>query len=228
MYTHDPSTKSKVSLLNNGVYATADTRVHVPVAFADKNLVTIGEKAIVIGLFNVIVGDTYFTVISPLTYTLPYTSFQLRTIDEVEYYEFFFRKGDLIIESLKVAKNALFTVELLLFIILRGQIPYYVTADTVLHIGENANKLGGINLDGNSALLELLTSLTQRSTRDTEVFYRHAPTDGVKFVPLTDVSFGTFSNFSRLLNGYQSSAMITSIVNTKLTPPSKLERTLRR
>lgn len=228
MATYDPSAKNKVIVKDNQVLATEVTKVHVPAHFIDKGLLKITSIAECIGMFNVLVGDKYFIIMSPLVYTLPYTSFYMTTIGEEDYVEFEFATGTPIIESLEVAKNAPMTVELLIYLMLRGQMPYFITPEHNLVMLTWCSDYAGISLDANPALIELIAGLSQRSATDKLSLYRHNPTGGYQFVPLTDVSFGTFSTFSRLLNGHQSSAMITSLTENKPAPPSKLETILRR
>lgn len=226
---YNKATKAKVSVVGEAVIATDTTYVHLPKFLAERNLLSIGDKITAIGLFNIIVNGEYFTIVSPLMYTLPYNSFQVISVDGEEYYQLEFLKGQSIIESLTVARNAMLTTEVLTFILLRGQIPYYVTQEMALHLTSGSAKYGGVKLDENSALIELLAGLSQRVKGDEEMFYRHAPASAeVQYVPLTDISFGTFSNFSRFLGGYQRSGIITSLVNDTPTAPTKLEKTLRR
>jgi hypothetical protein len=228
MATHDPSTKDKVKVVGNQVLATSLTKVHIPAHFIEKGLLKLTEQAECIGMFNVIIGDKYFVIMSPLIYTLPYSSFSVQTIGEEEYIELVFTADTPIIESLEVAKNAPMTVELLIYLMLRGQMPYYITPELNLVMLTWCSDYAGISLDSNPALLEVLAGLSQRAADDKLSLYRHNPNGKYQYVPLTDVSFGTFSTFSRLLNGHQASAMITSLTSDKPTLPSKLETILRR
>lgn len=228
MLTYDSSTKNKVLVKDNQVIATHDTVVHIPHHFVDKGMLSITEKAECIGFFNVIIDNKYFVILSPLMYTLPYSAVSVQTVGDEDYVALSFTKGVPIIESLEVAKNAPMTVELLIYLLLRGQMPYYITPELNMVMLTWASEVAGIGLDGNPAIIELLAGLTQRSAEDKLTLYRHSPNKNYQYVPLTDVNFGTFSTFSRLLNGHQSSAMITSLTSDKPTKPSKLETILRR
>lgn len=228
MPIYDSAVKSKVQLKDGGIVALYDTKVHIPTFYLEKNMLMVTDTVESIGVFNIIVDDKYFVLTSPLVYTLPVQSMQTITINDEPYYELNFKKGEVIIESLLVARNAILATELLLTVILRGKIPYYLTPDMVLRLVHNTSQYAGVRLDSNSAIIELVASLSQRSKSDIATFYRHNRKDGVQYATLSDVNLATFTNFSRLLNGYQSSGTITSLVNSKLAEPTKLEKILRR
>jgi hypothetical protein len=228
MATYNPLAKNRVALVGESVVATEPTLVHIPEEYSVKGLVKITSYAECVGLFNIIIGGEYFVISSPLMYTLPYRSVSRVTVDDEPYIQLEFDKGDRIIESLTVATNAVITVEMLTFLLLRGQMPYFVTSEINLNLLKHSSKVAGINLDENSALLEILATLSQRQQEDSHQFYRHNPVGKVKYISLNDVNFGTFSTFSRLLNGHQASALITSLTTDKVSLPSKLEKTLRR
>lgn len=228
MPTYNPAVKNKVRIEGEAVVATELTYVHIPEYYAVKGLVSVLDTVECIGLFNIIVGDEYFVISSPLNYTLPYKAFSKVRIEEETYIQLEFNAGDPIIESLTVARNAPLTVEILIFLLLRGQMPYFVTPDINLNLLKGTAAHAGISLDENSALVEILSSLSQRQQEDNHSFYRHNPKGPVKYISLNDVNFGTFSTFSRLLNGHQASALVTSLTTDKTSVPSKLEKTLRR
>ena len=85
MPTYNPLAKHKVKVIGDAVIATTHTRVHIPESYTVKGLVKITTYAECAGLFNIIVGDEYFVISSPLTYTLPYRSFSRVVIDEEPY-----------------------------------------------------------------------------------------------------------------------------------------------
>ena len=225
---HDPKLKSMVKQDGTAIVATTDTKVHIPKYYEERGLLTMGREAQSLGVINVIIDDAFFVVISTLIYTLPFSSFKQVDIGEEVYYELQFKAGQPIIQSLEVAKNNLLAIELLTFMILRAKIPYFIDPPMALQLLSGTSQAAGINLDENSSLVELLISLSHRSQLDTQVLARHAPNDPITYVALTDVNFGTFTNFSRLLNSYQTSGLITSLTNNSNSQPGKLETILRR
>lgn len=219
--------KSHIKEVEKQVIADHDTYIDLPQIFEEGKLLTVGKVISCIGVFPIIIQDKYLVIRSPLMYTFRPDSIVEEEVDGEVYYRLGFEAGKPLF-NLTMAKNAIKLTELFSFVGLRGKIPYYCTRDTALRLVDNASTYAGINLNQESAIIELLLSMCQRATDDSTLLSRYAPDRPVQYVPLTDVNVGTFSNFSRLLNGYQASGMITSLVNDTDTQPSPLERTLRR
>jgi len=211
---------------NSKVSCSKECNIYILKEFKDAKLVTIGNAVSSIGLFAIEVDNKYLTIRSPLTYQLNFSKLTEVTIDDKIYLKLIVDKG-MPIFSTSVVRSVFSTVALFTFIGLRGKVPFYATKNTIAKILYGSSKYAGIKLDKDPGVLQLMMSLAQRSKDNIEDYHRHVPNSEIQYVPLTDITFGSTSNFNRLLGGYQAAGTVTSLVSDG-ADPKPVEQILRR
>lgn len=220
---------------NDGsVIAVKPSKIYLPERFLEKQLASVGAVNYIAGLFAHVVEDRYYAVFRGvcMVRTEP-TSIASVKFGEEAYLEFSFEPGARILVTQEVVQERILTYNFDDEVIAKGHVPWYCSYEDVMMLLFTADRLAGVGMLKNHALLELNAAAICRDPANVARYYRHTVStyeDTVvrppRSIPLMSVSYGTTDTVSRITGSYFEDG-----INSSLASPSdkvqNIERLLR-
>lgn len=208
------------------VVVSKSTRIQIPARWSDRYLATVGVENYVTGVMAIIVDDMFYAVSNICAqFRLVPDKVSIVTINETEYYDFYFEPGSTIFESTDLLRQDTLVYYLFDEVITKGNVPWYMGYEDLGKMLDSAEKYAGTSLAKNRELNELITSLIARSPKDRTDYFR-VLAKGVgdimspDYVALSSVSYSATSTLSKIAGAYMSEGMTSALVN----PSTKIER----
>ena len=222
-------------LADRSLITTKGCKIYIPVRFAEKGMAEIGIKTYTVGIFAITVEDKYYSVwkINAMTQLTP-TSTVKTTINNDEYYEFYFEPGSTVLKSIDLVKTDTLTFKIFDEMFSKGRIPWYLTYDDMGTIFDTANKHAGASVGNNREITELMVSLIARDRKDRHLYYRSVKGSLAElaknppaFIALRDVSYSATNTTNKLGGSYFEQGVVSAL-NTPSESVEPIEDLLRR
>lgn len=213
-------------LPNGTVIAKKQLTITFPVRFRDIKLAVVGENSFVYGLFAISVDDSYALMNLSAYIELGKASIDVTTVNGVEYYEFTYQPGDVVIrtKSIVARSNLIFTaIDEFVF---KGKVPWYVNYEDMGKIFETAQSYAGTKAKIIPSVMEFFASYIGRYKKDRTKFIREVAKSesefdiqNISWVPLRSVFFSAPGTVNKLAGAYFQDGVVSALVN----PSSQVE-----
>jgi hypothetical protein len=219
---------------DGSVVALKHSKIYIPERFVEKQLAVIGAQNYIVGIFAHVVEDEFYAVFlgAAMIHVEP-TSVATVKFGEDSYLELSFDPGARIIVTQEVIQDRILTYRIYDETISKGHVPWYLDYDDRIMLLFTADRLAGVRMLNNHAMLELNAAATSRDPANINRYYRHAVTsyDDVAnhpptTIPLMSVSYGTTNTVSRIMGSYWEQGIASALVNPS-TKVENIERLLR-
>ena len=215
------------------VVTDVDTKIIIPKRFAERDLAILASDIYICGIYAIVIGDKYgVSLVNAMIHINP-KIINTITIDNIDYYEFFFEKGSNVIESTTIIKKDTLVYYIFDEIISKCNIPCYLNYEDLGNIFDSALYYAGTGITNNKEVTELIVALISRDQFDKTKYYRETVknpnyliTNPPVYVGLNDVLLGVNSTMSKLLGAYFSDGILSSLV-TKTEHAGRIESFLR-
>lgn len=216
-----------------GQYVTrSGCRIHTPVRCAERGLTVIGVRNYVFGQMAIILEDNTYAFINAITRVeVDPTSVKMITIDDKDYYEFYFEPGSVVIKNRQVVKDDKILYFVLDEFVFQAKTPWYMSYNDRLNIFLNVQKYVGLSAADAPEIIELMVSITARSPFDDSVFIRQSAktykdADNVINVPFASVQDSVQGTLDKIGGNYFEPAVTGALVNPSRRS-NRIERILR-
>lgn len=198
-------------------------RILVPERWIYRNLATVGTETFVTGIFPIILkedNDEYFAVVNVMArmQIMPSSTVKIK-IDDVDYLEFSFEPGDILIKNINLVVDKTLPYYVYNEIIDKGNIPYLLNYFDLANLFLTCPVYANLNL-GSRSVINLVTSTIARDNKEPMRLYRHVlfkPTDPLTnppmYVPFRSVVWNTSDTVSKINGAYFSDAINSALVN---------------
>lgn len=215
----------------SSVIANKPCKIYLPVRFKDKQLASIDNEIHIVGLYMLVVDDSFYAVdITCSMLRIEPSSVSTVTIGDHEYYEFGFEKGDAVIANTEVAQNSKLLYYIFEEIIGKGNVPVYFDYLDVIRLFKTAMSHGGTKLASTPSIMHMLLSIICRDKKNPMIYFRQVTTGldltTAFYVPLRSPIFGATNTPSRLLGAYYGDSLTAALVNPAVEE-EQVERILR-
>lgn len=223
---------------NSGqVVCKTDCRIQIPTRFSETavGLAEIGINTYTYGMFAIIRNDTNEYAVCNIAALVELNPFKvsLVTIDEVDYHEFYFEAGQVVIENTSLVKRDLLMYNIMDEIIFKGKIPWYMDYEDLGKMFDTAKYHANSNVGQNLETIEFITSMVTRSKQDRSKYIRAVGNsfkdfslDKIEYVPLKSVFYSVNSTVNKLIGSYFTDGVTSALVK-KTDKVQKIESILR-
>lgn len=222
------------------VVAKKEIKIYIPSRFEERNLAELGTETHIVGIYAMVVDNTYYAVsnINAMIRIEPSATLQVK-IDGVDHYEFTFRPGDTVFTSLNLVKKDTLVYRIYDEIFSKGRVPWYMNYSDLGHIFDTASKHAGANIGQQVEVTELLVSMIARDRVDRTKYFRFSlkeaqeqakgKLEGINawmarnkpaFIPLKSVYYAATNTTNKLAGSYFSSGVVSALVS----PSDRVER----
>ena len=210
-------------------------RIIFPVSFTERNLAVVGVNNYVTGFYCTIVGENYSLSMINAQMTLTPTVIKKIKIEGVEYYEFEFAKGAVVIDNIMLVKNDLLVYKIYLQHLAKGKIPPYMSYEDVCAVFDNTRKYAGANIGGQREVTELIVALIARNAKNKAEYYSQTGFLGSvgskaprpNYISMSDVQYGAATTLDKLTGAYAGSQGIVAALNNPSERAERVEIMLR-
>lgn len=208
-----------VELPDGRLITTTGCKIQIPVRFSERGLAQIGMESYIIGIYAMIVEDTYYAVstVNAMIPIDPTETLKIKVQGE-DYYEFVFLPGTTVFKSVHLVKTDTLTYKIYDEIFSKGYIPWYLGYNDLGHIFDTAKYHAGANIGTNREVTELIVSIISRNPKDKTQYYRtmiQELADLTKrppaYVALRDVTYSATNTLNRLGGSYMQTGMIAAL-----------------
>lgn len=221
--------KSVLTELPDGRLVTSKrVCIYIPTRFAERDLAYIGLDNNIVGIYAIVLDNTYYGVstINAMINIDPSSINRIKIEDE-QYFEFVFNPGSTVFKSVNLVKTDVLTYKIYDEIFSNGNVPWYINYQDLGKIFDTARYHAGANIGGNKEVTELIASLVARDPVDRTKYYRtvlESTADLKKkepmFIGLKSVVYSATNTTNRLGGSYMSTGIVASLVN----PSERVER----
>lgn len=236
-YIRDPA-KVKAAIIDNtkahALIAKKPVRIYFPKHYLSGRLGSIEANVRVVAIYAIVVEDKYYAV-SNITAKIPLTPDRLSVvkIEDSPYYELSWDEGSIISPNTRLVKDP----DLAYFVnnefVDKGNTPWYMSPLDLNAITNSFKKHAGVDLGVSLTQLGIQTAARMRLSTDLSKYAREIfksrddlLNGSMELIPLNSVGDGTTNAMSRMLGGYASEGLVSSLVNESDSVES-IERHLR-
>lgn len=211
-------------------------KIYIPTRFASSShaLADVGQTISTVGILAIVIDDQYYGVMSvPSRVTLCQDSINIVKVDGVDYYEFVFSAGSVVIENTELVLVDTLPYYIYSEIIDKGNIPWYMGYVDLGLLLSNVFEYSGIRLGPNNVIIEVIVSTIARRKDDLTKYYRHIvedmynPKELPTIVPMRNIIYGTNTLTSRVMGSYPDLGIMSALTNPS-TKSEGIEELLRR
>lgn len=218
---------------SSGQYVTkSGCRIQVPKRTEDRGLTMIGVRTYCFGQCAIILdsGDYGFLNVIGRIEIAP-SSTKIVTIDGVDYYEFQFEPGDIVIVTEHVVKDDKILYYVLDEFVFQSKTPWYMSYNDRLNLFLSVKEHVGLTAGDVPEIIEVMASITMRSHRDESLFMRQdyrgvADETNAIFTPFDSVQDSVSTTVDRIAGSYLEPAIVGGLV-TPSRKANRIERILR-
>jgi hypothetical protein len=195
-------------------------RIQVPKRFTDVGLGEVGIDTYVYGFFPIIFDTNEYAVLSAcaIVQLNPYKSITV-TIDEIDYYEFYFDAGQVVIKTTDLVKKETLMYNVFDEFVFKGKLPWYAEYEDVGKIFDTSFYHAGSRVSETQEVIEFIASMIGRSKLDrmkyirtTAKGYSDVSLDKIDFVPLKSVFYSVNSTLNRIAGSYFNDGVTSALV----------------
>lgn len=223
-YKHNPSVISENFVVNSAkqVICKNPCYIQVPAYFFDQGLGKLGADISIYGCFVVILEDGQYGLVSMTAmFSIAPTSTNIKTIDGMEYYEFFFAKDSVVFKTTGLLSQSKIIYEPFQNFLFMGRVPWYITYDDHGRLFDTGPKYADFGALRNPEVMEFLTAMCARKANSTSnEFLRNVIKDysegdvgNVEFVPMGSVVATVRSSLNKISGAYAQDGIISAIVS---------------
>lgn len=206
---------------DSSVVTKKGCKIYFPTRFEERLLAEVGINNLCIGLFPIVIQDKYYSLLSVnAMIDLKPSSVNKIMIGPVEYYEFVFDPGSVVIQTLDLVQNDVILFRLYDELFSKGKIPWYVGYEDLANLYDTAKKFAGANVGEAPEVVQLLTSIVSRNPKNRIEYYRttvNSREDLVRnppaYIPLRSVQFGATNTTNKLAGSYFSEGVTSALLN---------------
>jgi hypothetical protein len=235
--TRDPSKVHAVlkELPDGRLVTTKGCKIYIPSRFAERNLAQVGVETHIVGIYAMVVEDSYYAVsiVNAMCRIEPTSTLKIM-VDEEEYFEFTFEPGATVMTSTSLVKRDTLTYNIYDEIIAKGRVPWYLGYIELGKLFDTAKYHAGANIGQNNEVTELIVSMIARNPEDRHQYYRKSvkSLDEVQkrppaFIPLRSVIYAATNTTNRLAGSYFHEGLVSAL-NTPTDRVERIEGLLRR
>lgn len=209
------------------IIAKESCKVYFPKHYIGSDLGYIDDKFNVIGIFGVVVGNNYCA--SNALAIMPFTpaAVNLVRIDEGQYYELSWEKGDIICPNRNLVKAVSNLAKVYAEAVEKGKTAWYIRKEQMINLFDTDNFHTGGNVGDNRSQHALITAFRAKDPRDRSVPFRLAYTTQKEFdeaepdyVALNSVAASRTNTMTKLTSGYLPVGVVGAIVEPTKTVES--------
>lgn len=203
-------------------------KIYIPSRFAERDLADLGVENNIVGVYAIVVDDTYYGVsmVNAMVRIDP-TSVLKVMCDGEEYIEFYFAPGSTVICSLSLVRSDFLVYSIYNEILAKGRIPWYLSYDDLAGIFDTAKYHAGTSVGDNREVTELIISLIARDVKNRHNYYRTVPQalEDVMdiqpaYVGLKSVVYSATNTLNKIAGSYMSDGLVSALVS----PTTRVER----
>lgn len=215
-------------LPDNRLVTKKGCKIYVPARFAEHDLAVLGVKNYIVGIYAIVVDDTYYGVstVNAMINIDPTDTNKIK-IDGEDYIEFVFSPGSTVIKSLDLVKIDVLTYKIYDEIFSKGRVPLYLDYNDLGGIFDTAKYHANANLGTTGEVTQLIASMISRDPQDKTKYYRTMINDlsdvrnnPPAFIPLRSVAYAATNTTTRLGGSYFDKGVVSALVN----PSDRVER----
>ena len=235
-YTRNPEAIKRVLKQTEGrqLVCTVDCKIQVPVRFNNVGLAQVGADVYIYGIFAIILSDGNYSVCNVNSmFKISPDKILTTKLDDVEYYEFHFKAGEVVVVSTDLVKRDILIYNVFNEIFFNGNIPWYMEYEDLGKIFDTSKSFADSNVNQNLEVIELIAMLVTRSSKDRTKPYRttvNSRDDLVKnkpvFIPLKSVFYAVTNTFNKLAGSYFHDGVVSALVNPS-TQSTRIENVLK-
>lgn len=215
-------------LSDDSVICTKTVKIQVPARFEKRRLVEFGDHTFVIGIFPIIVDDTYYAVSNVIAMMMIKPTFSHRIkIEDVDYIEFVFEEGATVFANTHLLQKDTLIYNVYDEILAKGKAPWHIGYEDMGRLLESAGKFAGSKIGSNQEVVEVLVSILSRHPDHRKLQYRQVIksredliTNPPIFIPLKSVSYIATNTLSKLAGAYFNEGVISALNE----PTERVER----
>lgn len=215
-------------LQNESLVAVREVKLYIPVRFAEHSLAQVGIETYVCGIVMYVVENKYYALskINAMIRITP-TSWSKITVDDEEFYEFYFEPGSTITPSLQLVRTDTLVYKIFDELFSKGRVPSYQGYVDMAGIFDSARKHAGANVGSNHEVTEMLVSLIARNPNKRQEYYRQSvqsEDDLVKHPPIWTSLYSVTDSATNTLNKLAGSYFHEGVVSALNSPSERKER----
>ncbi len=200
--------------------AKVPLRIYTPKRFEAKKLAIIASEVRVIGIFAIVIDQTYAVSKALAMMQLTPSSTSVVKIDDDEYYEFSFDAGAVVCPNINLVQTDQLAFKVYDEIIAGGHIPGFIAGDDLAKLFDTAKYHCNVTLSPTNAPLEMIAAAISRDPSDLRRYYRHAietiddqKTKPPHFIAFRNVIRGATNTTARLMGSYFDDGIMSALVN---------------
>lgn len=206
---------------NQQLIAKEPLRIYIPVRFAEKKLAYVGSDTYIVGIYMIATEDDRYAISSvDAMMQIDPTNVTKVKMQDTEYYEFYFRKGAVVVKNLNLVKNNKLIYDIFNEMITKGKAPWYLNYLDYSKILSSAKKYAGVNVGENHEVMELLASMLARQPDDKTKYYRTMVKTKAEvlskqpaLIALRSVQYSATNTVNKLAGSYFRPALISALNN---------------
>lgn len=215
--------------------ALKPVKIYIPVRFSERGLAEIGVDTYICGIYAMTYDDKYYAVstVNASIRIQPSSTIRVK-INGVEYFEFSFDAGGIVMHSTNLVKIDVLVYKIYDEIISKGRVPWYLEYDDLGKIFDTAYKHAGARIGEDAAVTEFIISIIARNPADRTEYFRtcvntEADLAKVKpaFIALKSVTYAATNTTNKLAGSYYSVGVVSALVSPS-TRTERIENLLRR
>lgn len=202
------------------VLTKKDCRVQIPVRFTEIGLGEIGINTFSYGFFPIIFDTGEYAVMNvcSMVELNPY-KLTIVSIEDVDYYEFHFDAGQVVIKTTDLVKREALMYNVFDEFVFKGKLPWYAEYDDVGKLFDTAKHHADSNVSQNLEVIEFIASMISRSKADRTKYirtvansYEDVKLEKVDFVPLKSVFYSVNSTLNKIAGSYFNDGVTSALV----------------
>lgn len=205
---------------NNTTMVKQECRVYIPVSYQAKDLVIISNEIRILGIFGIVVGNSYGISFAPAMLRIKPTSFSKIKIEGDDYYEFYFEPGAIFTDSNDVEKNSGIPYDVYDIFISGGKVPWYFTYLDLGKLFQFSEYFNGMRVGDNIAAFKMVVSTIARDPKNLATLYRHKLksldevfTNPPRFIPYDSVAYNATNTTAKLNGSYFDQGLVSALIN---------------
>lgn len=220
---------------DGSVIAVQNMKIYVPERFREKGLASIGADIYTVGIYALVVDDTYYAVdLTIAMMRITPTTISTVKFDQDSYLEFSFDVGSVVFPTNQLVKSDILVYYIFDEMFSKGRTPWYLNYEDRGLLFASADRHAGVSLTGNHTILEMIAAATARDPNNRTRNYRHVIQQQedifVKppaIVPLRSITFGPTNTTAKLMGSYWDDGLNSALVSPS-EQTERIETILRR
>lgn len=215
------------------VIAKANLHLQLPVRFKEIGLAQVGATTYVFGLLAIILETGQYALMNVNAYwELGSAAVDTEEIDGTEYYNFHFKKGDVVFRTKELVCRPELVFKAIDEFVFKGKIPWYVEYDDMGKLFDTAKEHAATSADILPSVMEFIAAYIGRDKADRIKYIRETSSSYEEFrkklawVPMQSVYWSAPGTVNKLAGAYFQDGIVSAIVNPS-ERVEKVERILR-